>query len=213
MWPHDRMLAATGRAGLEDHEVDAALDEVRGGGEADRSGADDRDRQSPSSASLRTVGGGEVDAGSSSRSFCDSTMTYRYLSMDRYIDGCQYTASVGAMSTIDSAPRDRGRGLLRAADPRAARRRRRPTTSRTSLKALADPARLRLISIVAASEGQEACVCDLTEPVGLGQPTVSHHLKVLVDAGFLTRTKRGTWAYSGSCPARSTRVSRLLVTA
>ena len=63
------------------------------------------------------------------------------------------------------------------------------------LKALADPARLRLISIVGASEGAEACVCDLTEPVGLAQPTVSHHLKVLVDAGILTREQRGKWAY------------------
>ena len=62
------------------------------------------------------------------------------------------------------------------------------------LKALADPVRLRLVSIVAASEGQEACVCDLIEPIGLSQPTVSHHLKILMDAGFLTRSKRGTWA-------------------
>ena len=59
------------------------------------------------------------------------------------------------------------------------------------LKALADPARLRLISIVAASEGAEACVCDLTEPLGLSQPTVSHHLKVLVDAGYLVKTREG----------------------
>lgn len=65
----------------------------------------------------------------------------------------------------------------------------------TTLKALADPARLRLLSIVASSEGQEACVCDLIEPIGLSQPTVSHHLKILAEAGFLTRTKRGTWAY------------------
>lgn len=64
-----------------------------------------------------------------------------------------------------------------------------------TLKALADPARLRLLSIVAAHEGQEACVCDLTEPVGLAQATVSYHLKMLTDAGFLTRSKRGTWAY------------------
>ena len=64
-----------------------------------------------------------------------------------------------------------------------------------TLKALADPARLRLLSIVASSTDQEACVCDLTEPVGLSQPTVSHHLKVLTNAGFLTRTRRGTWAY------------------
>ena len=64
-----------------------------------------------------------------------------------------------------------------------------------SFKALADPARLRLLSMVAAHEGGEACVCDLTEPLGLSQPTVSHHLKVLVDAGLLTRDKRGVWAY------------------
>lgn len=64
-----------------------------------------------------------------------------------------------------------------------------------SLRAIADPARLRLISMVASHDGQEACVCDLTEPLGLGQSTVSHHLKVLVDAGILTRDKRGTWAY------------------
>ena len=63
------------------------------------------------------------------------------------------------------------------------------------LKALAGPVRLRLVSIVAASEGQEACVCDLIEPVGLSQPTVSHHLKILTEAGFLSRSKRGTWAY------------------
>lgn len=81
-----------------------------------------------------------------------------------------------------------------------------------SLKALADPARLRLISIVAASEGQEACVCDLTEPVGLSQPTVSHHLKVLVDAGYLEREKRGTWAYFRLTPGALDSVSRLLAT-
>ncbi|WP_029290373.1 winged helix-turn-helix domain-containing protein [Cellulomonas sp. HZM] len=63
------------------------------------------------------------------------------------------------------------------------------------LKALADPTRLRLLSIIASHENAEACVCDLTEPVGLSQPTVSHHLKLLVDAGFLIREKRGVWAY------------------
>jgi ArsR family transcriptional regulator len=62
-------------------------------------------------------------------------------------------------------------------------------------KALADPARLRLISLVAAHQGAEACVCELTDPIGLSQPTVSHHLKILVDAGILTRQQRGKWAY------------------
>ena len=64
-----------------------------------------------------------------------------------------------------------------------------------SLKVLADPARLRLLSMIAAAEGGEACACDLTEPLGRSQPTVSHHLSVLVDAGFLTREKRGRWAW------------------
>jgi ArsR family transcriptional regulator, arsenate/arsenite/antimonite-responsive transcriptional repressor len=69
-----------------------------------------------------------------------------------------------------------------------------------TLKALADPARLRLLSLVAGSSTGEACVCDLTEPLGLSQPTVSHHCKVLVDAGLLTREKRGVWAYYALVP-------------
>lgn len=68
------------------------------------------------------------------------------------------------------------------------------------LKAFSDPNRLRLLSIVKAGDGGEACVCDLTGPLGLGQPTVSHHLKILVDAGLLTREKRGTWAYYSLVP-------------
>lgn len=63
------------------------------------------------------------------------------------------------------------------------------------LKALADPARLRLVSLIAAHSDAEACVCDLTSPLGLTQPTVSHHLKVLVDTGLLERQQRGRWAY------------------
>jgi ArsR family transcriptional regulator len=81
-----------------------------------------------------------------------------------------------------------------------------------SMKALADPARLRLISMVAAHDGSEACVCDLTEPLGLSQGTVSHHLKVLVDAGFLTRDKRGTWAYYRLVPGALDSVARILST-
>jgi ArsR family transcriptional regulator len=64
-----------------------------------------------------------------------------------------------------------------------------------TLKALADPTRLRLVSMVAAHEGREACVCELTEPLSLTQPTISHHLKILVDAGIFSRDKRGVWAY------------------
>lgn len=82
-----------------------------------------------------------------------------------------------------------------------------------AFKALGDPTRLRLLSIVAASDGDEACVCDLTEPVGLSQPTVSHHLKILMDAGYLTRSKRATWAYYKLVPGSLDRVSALLATA
>jgi len=62
------------------------------------------------------------------------------------------------------------------------------------LKALADPARLRIVHILADSN-RPVCVCDFVEPLGASQPTVSHHLKVLTDAGILTREKHGTWAY------------------
>lgn len=79
-----------------------------------------------------------------------------------------------------------------------------------TMKALADPTRLRLLSIVAATAEKEACVCDLTEPVGLSQPTVSHHLKILTDAGFLARSKRGTWAYYSLVPGSLERVADVL---
>jgi ArsR family transcriptional regulator, arsenate/arsenite/antimonite-responsive transcriptional repressor len=62
-------------------------------------------------------------------------------------------------------------------------------------KALGDPTRVRLLSLIAATESGEACVCDLTAPVNLSQPTVSHHMKQLVDAGLVTREQRGKWAY------------------
>ena len=62
-------------------------------------------------------------------------------------------------------------------------------------KALGDPTRVRLLSLIAASADGELCVCDLTDPVGLSQPTVSHHMKLLVDAGLVTREQRGKWAY------------------
>lgn len=64
-----------------------------------------------------------------------------------------------------------------------------------TFKALGDPTRVRLLSLIAASAGGEACICDLTDPVGLSQPTVSHHMKLLVDAGLATREQRGRWAY------------------
>jgi ArsR family transcriptional regulator, arsenate/arsenite/antimonite-responsive transcriptional repressor len=63
------------------------------------------------------------------------------------------------------------------------------------LKALADPTRLRIVSMLLASEGMEACTCDMTEPLGLSQPTITHHIKKLVMSGLVTGERRGTWHY------------------
>ena len=79
--------------------------------------------------------------------------------------------------------------LASALDPEQARE------LATSFKALADPARLRLVSLIQAQPGGEACVCHLTGPLGLTQPTVSHHLRVLLDAGLVSREQRGSWAF------------------
>ncbi|MDI1289555.1 MAG: metalloregulator ArsR/SmtB family transcription factor [bacterium] len=63
------------------------------------------------------------------------------------------------------------------------------------LKAVADPTRLQLLSLIKSSPNSEACVCDLTAPLSLSQPTVSHHLRVLAEAGLISRETRGTWAW------------------
>lgn len=65
----------------------------------------------------------------------------------------------------------------------------------SALRVVADPARLRLLSLIQGQPDHEACVCHLTEPLGLSQPTVSHHLKVLLQAGLVERERRGSWAY------------------
>ena len=69
------------------------------------------------------------------------------------------------------------------------------------VKALADPVRLRLLSLVASHQDGEACVCDLNDAFDLSQPTISHHLKVLNEVGLLDRTKRGVWVYYSIKPA------------
>lgn len=78
------------------------------------------------------------------------------------------------------------------------------------LKAVADPARLQLISLLRAQPAGEACVCDLTEAVALSQATVSHHLKVLVDAGVLVKEKRGYWNWYALVPARLQELAAVL---
>jgi ArsR family transcriptional regulator len=72
----------------------------------------------------------------------------------------------------------------------------------SAFKAIADPGRLRLLSFLAGKPGGEACVCHLVEPLGLAQPTVSHHLKVLTEAGLLERERRGTWMFYRLVPER-----------
>ena len=70
-----------------------------------------------------------------------------------------------------------------------------------SFAALADPIRLRLLSFITSTNG-EVCACDLVEPSGRSQPTVSHHMKILVDAGLVTREKRGLWVWYQAVPSR-----------
>jgi ArsR family transcriptional regulator len=102
------------------------------------------------------------------------------------IDVCQY-ASVQTIATIAAScpPLLQGRPLDAVEAERLA----------GALKALAEPARLRLLSLIQSQPDGEACVCNLTEPLGLSQPTVSHHLRVLREAGLVEREQRGSWAY------------------
>src|SRR5262245_57445910 len=72
----------------------------------------------------------------------------------------------------------------------------------TAFKAIADPGRLRLLSFIASQPGAEACVCNLVGPLGLSQPTVSHHLRLLTEAGLLARERRGTWMFYRLVPER-----------
>src|SRR6516164_758715 len=77
-------------------------------------------------------------------------------------------------------------------------------------KALGDPVRLRLVSLIGAHRGGEVCVCDLTTAFNLAQPTISHHLKVLREAGIITSERRGTWVYYRLVPAALERMAALL---
>ena len=77
-------------------------------------------------------------------------------------------------------------------------------------KALADPVRLRLVSLIGAHQGGEACVCELTTAFALTQPTISHHLKVLREAGIIDGERRGTWVYYWLVPAALERMAALL---
>jgi ArsR family transcriptional regulator len=78
------------------------------------------------------------------------------------------------------------------------------------LKAISDPVRLRLLSVVASHSGGEACVCDVSVGIEVGQPTISHHLKVLKTAGLLASERRGTWVYYRVIPQALQQLSQLL---
>ena len=78
------------------------------------------------------------------------------------------------------------------------------------LKAIADPVRLRLVSLIACHQGGEACVCELTSAFDLTAPTISHHLKILREAGLIGSERRGTWVYYWINPGVLARLSALL---
>src|SRR5215831_1102484 len=79
-----------------------------------------------------------------------------------------------------------------------------------ALRVIADPTRLRILSLIQAQPDGEACVCHLTEPLGLTQPTVSHHMKVLLEAGLVERDQRGSWAYFRVVPGQLAELRELL---
>ena len=110
-----------------------------------------------------------------------------------YIDPCQYTDMRVTVPTLDCCPALFQSSPLTQAEAEQLA---------AAFRAIADPTRLRLISLLASSPGGEACVCDLVEPLKLSQPTVSHHLKLLYEAGLLEREKRGLWVYYRLVPKR-----------
>jgi ArsR family transcriptional regulator len=112
-------------------------------------------------------------------------MTVNACILAAHIDVCQY-GSVQTIATVAACCPPLSAAPLAAEDAERVA---------GALKVLADPARLRLLSLIQAQPEAEACVCHLTEPLGLSQPTISHHLKVLVQAGLLEREQRGRWAY------------------
>ena len=118
------------------------------------------------------------------------------MSLPQDIDFCQYRCVSKSLTVISPAE------TAACCSPLSAQ----PLTMEQAgqvaplLKALADPVRLRLMSLVASREGGEACVCDLNDAFDLSQPTISHHMKVLHDAGLVDRDKRGVWVYYRARP-------------
>src|SRR5688500_17089134 len=126
-------------------------------------------------------------------------MTVYVFTLPPDIDACQHRWVSNSLMELPLTLTD---GALACCAPLA----RQPMTADQAeqvsglLKAIADPVRLRLMSMVLSHEGGEACVCDLTGAFDLSQPTISHHLKVLHEAGLLDREKRGVWVYYKAKP-------------
>lgn len=117
------------------------------------------------------------------------------MDLDRCIDKSQYVGQDGAMTVSMATEKNThatsccvmsAEGVIDDAAVQQLAR---------VFKALGDPARVKLLSLIIASASGEMCICDLTEPVGLSQPTVSHHMKLLTEAGLVSREQRGRWAY------------------
>ncbi len=109
------------------------------------------------------------------------------------IDVCQCVWQTVAMTSATPIAADASKGCCTPAGPALSGQEAARTA--TVFKAMGDPTRVRLLSLIAAGQEGEACVCDLTDPVGLSQGTVSHHLRILAEAGLVVREQRGKWAY------------------
>jgi ArsR family transcriptional regulator len=111
------------------------------------------------------------------------------------IDRCQYTAMV--VLPLAEAQQDCGRSIVDAAVSKGE-----AEVLARGFAALADPSRLRLLSMIASQPAGEVCACALVEPVGKSQPTISHHLRILYEAGLVDRERRGTWIWYRAVPSR-----------
>lgn len=135
-----------------------------------------------------------------------------YVSEDaRHIDSCQYVRQTERVTDLAIVATSTWAVLCCAPLMRAPLSVRDATELARRVKAIADPTRLRLLSLIAAAD-REVCMCDLIAPVGLSQPTVSHHLKILVEGGLVSRDKRGVWVYYSLVPAALDSLSAVLST-
>lgn len=115
------------------------------------------------------------------------------LILQQRIDVCQCVWQTAAMTTTATLAADAPETCCTPAEPAVSAQE--VARMAAVFKAMGDPTRVRLLSLIAAGEQGEACVCDLTDPVGLSQGTVSHHMRILAEAGLVEREQRGKWAY------------------